>query len=191
MKFALSQRSLTLGLLGAIALATAMPAMARPGVHHGGPARLLQQADGDGNGRVTEAEGLNFLSSRFAEADTDKDGGLTREEVSNFLRAQREANRQSADRQTTDRQNAERRDRPERAPRRMESRVDTMFRAADANRDGKVTLEELQPMAMAMFRAADRNNDGELEAAELRGPRHHRGPGAPQRGQGAAPAVPG
>jgi Ca2+-binding EF-hand superfamily protein len=58
-----------------------------------------------------------------------------------------------------------------------------MFRALDANRDGKVTLEEIRPAAEARFRAFDANGDGAVARDELpRPPRHHR------HGQGQRPA---
>jgi len=177
------KRSLGLGVLGAVLAVTALPALAQPGSqrgpHHGSPGRLMQQADANGDGRVTETEGLNFLSARFAEADGNKDGALTREELQGFLKARWEANRPA---------NA-----PARPWRGMEQRADAMFRAADANRDGRVTLEEVQPLAVALFRAADRNEDGALEVAELRRHRqHHRrgGTDAPQRSPAEAPAAP-
>lgn len=160
-------RSLITGLLG-VTLLGAAPALAQPqpdrGPRHGGPARIFQQADADRDGRVTEAEALNSLSARFSEVDANGDGALTREELGAFLRAQRQARRPAQD------QNAQRPAVP--------SRLDAMFRAADADRNGQVTMEELRPIATALFRAADVNRDGVVEAAELRGPRPHgRGPG--------------
>ena len=50
----------------------------------------------------------------------------------------------------------------------MEARAEALFRAADANGDGRVTLAELQPVAQAFFRMADRNGDGFLTPDELR-----------------------
>ena len=183
-------RFLSLGLLGAGLVATSLPAFAQapgqngaPGAHGApgapgassqtqvqvergprGPARLLAMADADRDGRVTETEALNALSARFAEADTNKDGGLTREEVTAFLQSQWQAHRPEGERRAPS----------ERARQGMESRLDAMFRAADADRDGRVTLDEMRPIALALFRAADKNNDGALEASELRGDRHRR-----------------
>ncbi|MDQ1079618.1 EF-hand domain-containing protein [Pseudoroseomonas cervicalis] len=193
-------RFLGIGLLGA-ALATAtLPALAQPappppqagqpgqpgqpGRHHG-PSRLFEMVDTDRDGRITETEALNALQARFAEADANRDGGLTLQEVKDFLRSQAEARRPAG---------SERREVPERVRQRMEQRVDAMFRAADADRDGRVTMDEARVVMLALFRSADRNNDGVLEASELRGqgPRHHRrgpgGEGGPRGGQTPAPA---
>jgi hypothetical protein len=41
------------------------------------------------------------------------------------------------------------------------------FRAADANRDGKVTAEELRPHSEAWFRTHDANGDGHLTRREV------------------------
>ncbi|WP_419896688.1 EF-hand domain-containing protein [Roseomonas sp. USHLN139] len=178
-------RFLTLGLLGAGLVATSLPAFAQAPaaapqsqapqaqapqsqtqVERGprGPARLLAMADADRDGRVTETEALNALSARFAEADTNKDGGLTREEVTAFLQSQWQAHRPEGERRAPS----------DRARQGMQNRLDAMFRAADADRDGRVTLDEMRPIALALFRAADKNNDGALEASELRGDRHRR-----------------
>ena len=45
-----------------------------------------------------------------------------------------------------------------------------MFRAVDANRDGKVTQEELRPAVEAMVRSLDANGDGGITLDELPGP---------------------
>jgi Ca2+-binding EF-hand superfamily protein len=42
-----------------------------------------------------------------------------------------------------------------------------MFRALDADRDGRVTPTEIQPVAEAWFRAFDANADGALTPDEL------------------------
>lgn len=198
-------RFLGIGLLGAALATAALPALAQPappppqagqpgqagqpdqpGRHHG-PSRLFQMVDTDRDGRITETEALNALSARFAEADANRDGALSLQEVKDFLRAQFEANRPAGER-------GERRGPPERARQGMEQRVEAMFRAADADRDGRVTQEEARAVMLALFRSADRNNDGVLEASELRGhgPRHHRrgpgGEGGPRGGQTQAPA---
>ncbi|WP_159995983.1 EF-hand domain-containing protein [Roseomonas sp. 18066] len=165
-------RFLTLGVLSATIVATSLPAFAQAPapapnsqtqvqVERGprGPARFLAMADTDRDGRVTEAEALNALSARFAEADANKDGGLTKDELTAFLQSQWQAHR--GDRGAP----------PERARQAMETRLDAIFRAADADRDGRVTMDEVRPIALALFRAADKNNDGALEVSELRGHR--------------------
>ena len=50
------------------------------------------------------------------------------------------------------------------------------FRAADANRDGKVTLDELRPMAEGIFRMMDANGDNAVTPDE-----------APRRGRQRPP----
>lgn len=192
MTSSLANSKLAMGLFGVALAAAALPAMSRDamaqpggGPRHGAHARLFQQADADRDGRVSEAEALNFLSARFAEADANKDGALERSEVRDHLRAQRQGQGQN--------QGGERRPVPERVRNAMEGRMDTMFRAADADRDGRVTMQEVRPIAVALFRAADANADGALEVSELRGRRHHqhrRGADAPAPGAQPSPQAP-
>ena len=153
---------LRLGLLGTALTVLALPALAQQSPapeagRHGPPAmRLFQEADTSRDGRVTEAEAMDLLATRFAQADADRSGGVSRAELGDFLRSQfrlRHANATPSDT----------------APPRAQARLDGFFRAADANGDGQVTLEELRPLALAAFRAADRNGDGALEPQELRG----------------------
>jgi Ca2+-binding EF-hand superfamily protein len=177
-------------LLGAALIATALPAMAQPrpdGPHHGPgrwQARIFDQADANKDGRVTEQEAVAYLDARFAEADANRDGALTPEELHQYIRAQIDANRPEG---------RERREPSPRAVQAMQEREATFFRIADANRDGRVTLEEIRPVALAMFRAADRNGDGVLERAELRperGPGHRRGPAPAPTPAPQAPVTP-
>ena len=67
----------------------------------------------------------------------------------------------------------------------MQERGAAMFRFIDVNGDGRITFEELRPMAEAAFRAADRNADGALSRDELQ----RRGPEG--RGDRPVPATPG
>lgn len=169
------KRSLAFGFLGVALAAAALPALAQRGPGSI-PMRIFEQADANHDGRVTEPEAMDFLAARFAEADVDHDGALTPEELGNFLRAQIAAYRPGPG------AGREQRQPPPEAQRRMAERQARFFRMVDANRDGRITMDELRPMAAALFRAADANGDDALEPAELRGHRGPPGPGREHRG---------
>jgi hypothetical protein len=121
--------------------------------------RFFGAADANHDGRVTEAEAWTALAARFADADTNKDGGLTWDEFRAHLQAQaatRRGDRPAPPAARTDR---------------MESRAQDFFRGVDADRDGKVTMPELRPFFDATFRAHDLNNDAALSRDEIRSPR--------------------
>lgn len=134
------------------------------------------RADANNDGRVTLDEGRVWLQARFAEVDQNRDGGVTVDEFMAYMQSRRPAGRSAP--------------RPEMLAR-MRANVERGFRFLDANADGRVTMEELLPVAQAMFRVADANTDGALTREEvMRGGRpapmpRHREEGAP-----AAPATP-
>ncbi|WP_158292241.1 EF-hand domain-containing protein [Paracraurococcus ruber] len=180
-----------MALLGAAILAgAAAPALAQPapppaggpgGAPGGppgprgerGPGAMFNQFDTNRDGRVTWDEAWGVIQQRFQAADTDRDGGLTQDEMANARL----------------RPGAPRPEGPPPGPQR-ERMVGMMFRALDANRDGKVTPEEIRPAAEARFRSFDANGDGAVTRDELPTPpprRDHRGPG----GDRPAPTQPG
>ena len=116
------------------------------------------RADTDGDGRVSRAEaeaaGSKRSSEWFEKLDTNKDGYVTRDEISN-AKATRHAD--------------------------MKARFDERFKDADANNDGQLSLDEVQaklPRLADRFSALDKDKNGSLSREELAsgGPGHHRRP---------------
>ncbi len=158
------------------------PGMGGPGSHrpHYGPrggngfamGEAFARADTNNDGKVTREEAMAWVQLRFTEVDADKDGAITVEEWRAYHDARRPQNR---------------RPRGERMREGMQQRGLAMFRFIDVNLDGRVTMDELRPMAEAAFRALDANSDGAVARDELRhrrpdgqrGPRGQRGPGQP------------
>ena len=187
-------RTMRLALLGT-ALFAAVPAMAQPappppapgaspaapgpegrrGPAQRGPGAIFARFDANGDGRVTMDETWTYVQARFAEADRNKDGVLVLEEALAAPMMPRPEGGPAAGR-------------PEPARPGHARMVAMMFRAIDANRDGKVTLEEIRPAVEGRFRALDANGDNGVTLDELPTPprhgMHHGGPGG---GPGAGP----
>jgi Ca2+-binding EF-hand superfamily protein len=134
------------------------------------PVQMFQRLDLNKDGQVTRAEFDARRSGRaqaqapqraqrgeqrFARLDTDRNGALTRAEF--------DAGRQLRE-QRTDR-------RGERMQRRGANGgrfAGHMFAIADANKDGRVTLQEAQSAALHHFDMADANRDGQVTRDERR-----------------------
>jgi hypothetical protein len=116
------------------------------------------RADTDGDGRVSRAEAEAASSKKSAEwfdkLDTNKDGYVTQDEISQAKSTRR------AD---------------------MKARFDERFTEADANKDGQLSLDEVQakmPRLADRFTTLDKDKNGMLSKDELAngGPGHHRRP---------------
>jgi hypothetical protein len=122
-------------LVAALALPVAAQAQRSPWGGRDSPGGLLggdpMDADTDRDGRATHDEIWTWLRQRLDHADRDRDGRLS----------------------------------PQELPDRPGARA--TFRAADADRNGHVTPEELRPMADMWFRARDANGDGALTRQEV------------------------
>jgi Ca2+-binding EF-hand superfamily protein len=114
------------------------------------------RSDKDGDGRVSRAEATSAGAERsgvwFDKLDADKDGYITKDEM-NKARETRHG--------------------------RMREKSEEHFKAADANSDGQLSLDEVQakmPRLAERFTALDADKNGLLSKEELRSGRAHRQP---------------
>lgn len=145
----------TLSTCLALAALIAAPAMA--GDAPRGESRVMK-ADTNGDGRISRDEATAANSQRNAEwfdkVDRDKDGYVTSEELKEARQAWRGKSR--GDRK---------------------AHMAERFKEADANSDGKISLDEAQarmPKLAERFSELDADKDGLLSKEELRRGHHGR-----------------
>jgi Ca2+-binding EF-hand superfamily protein len=113
----------------------------------------FKKADADGNGMLSRAEvekSMPRLAEKFDEIDTNKDGQLSRGELSAWKKAHKGERQAKA---------AER------------------FKHADTNGDGRISRAESEqnaPRLAKKFDAIDANKDGQLTQEELRAYRENK-----------------
>ncbi len=150
---------------------------------NGGPARLFELLDRDGDDRVTLAEVLEARQERRARLDLDGDGAVEQEE---FV-----AGVDKSLARRIDRLEESQRPRAKRMLERLDSDGDgrvsetersawvgRMFERLDTNGDARLTQDETRARVERMFARADVNGDGAIdrqEAAQMRR-RHGQGP---------------
>lgn len=115
------------------------------GGFRGGPEKMLEQLDVNGDGAITMEEFKAAGEARFAKVDTDGDGLLTAEEMAAGKEARNEE--------------------------RQAKRIARHIERIDENGDGMVSLEEMQAAsekrAAKMFDRLDEDGDGTISAEEL------------------------
>lgn len=118
--------------------------------------RRFQELDGNRDGRIGRDEYLAYGRSLFVLLDRDRDGRITRAEFEQALSAGAAPPPS---------------DRPNRGPGMRPPAIDPQIRAAfdriDTNRDGFVTLAELDAARLAAFQQMDANGDGRLTRDEI------------------------
>lgn len=131
-------------VIGAAAFAGVSQADRGWGGKHGfgGPARMLEQFDADGDGRLTQAEIDAARTERFAKYDTNNDGALSLEEFSGLFQE---------------------------VSRPMMVRA---YQKLDPNGDASVTAEEFDRPFANLVERHDRDGDGALSRSDMKRGHH-------------------
>lgn len=140
--------------LGFVALSAALGGTAYADMGKGnmggmgfGPGARLETMDGDKSGDVTFEEFKKAAGERFTLADTNKDGKVTVEEMAAAIEKMR-----------------------------AEMMAKRMIERVDIDKDGAITLAEIEKGQQEIYALMDRNDDGKLvqDEMERRGKGHGR-----------------
>jgi Ca2+-binding EF-hand superfamily protein len=137
-------------LLSALAAATVIVpavALADRGERGERAEHMLERVDTDKNGAISQAEFTASRVARFDNADANKDGLISKEEMVDQIER-----------------------------RRAERRVEWMFERVDSNNDGALSKAETEAVAEKRFARLDRDDSGSIEKDEMRrfGKRGHK-----------------
>lgn len=152
--------ALIAALAGVFAVTATAPAFAAqdPAKKEKRLTRMIKRADINGDGKISQSELARGLAVTFAALDTNKDGALSTDEVSN-AKASMKAHRKQA------RAAGEGRIHFVKFPaKRMSKRFDKI----DANGDGKLSESELARVSERMFKRRDKDGDGYLTNADFK-----------------------
>ncbi|MBX3413412.1 MAG: hypothetical protein KF708_12050 [Pirellulales bacterium] len=115
--------------------------------------QIFQQADGDNNGYLDEAESRNYLGTNaFSQVDTDNNKMIFEEEWLAYFQAIEETN-------------------ASRSEVRIGDNGSSLFQLLDANGDGRLSVRELRQLK-AMLEQWDRDRDGSIQREDM--PRRYR-----------------
>lgn len=149
----------------------------------GGQSANLIQFDANKDGTITRAEVSAGLDAQFKAADTNADGKLDALEFQKYNDA-RKAERKARIESWRAKRQAEGGDTRERPPHDRQGRNFDPMKNMDWDRDGFISPDEFASRTRAQAMRADRDGDGNIQVADLqkkreRGGRHGRRPGAP------------
>lgn len=146
---------------------------------------MFKRLDSNGDGKLTLSEvperGRPMVENMLSELKRDKDGSISKEEfLASTGRFQENRRRPAAERAAEGERKPEGERRPdgERRPEGERRPLPRFFEKIDANRDGRISAEELAK-ASELFKELDENGDGQLDPRELLGPPMGRGEGGP------------
>ncbi len=105
----------------------------------------FKEMDSNSDGRVTAAEHETAAATKFGAADANKDGSLTKGELTGFMV-----------------------DEKGKSGRKAEKKSDKKISKLDANGDGVLTQQEFADGHKQMFSKADANGDGALTMEEMK-----------------------
>lgn len=120
-------------------------------------ARMVKRLDTDKDGKVSKQEMEAAMNATFAAVDTNKDGFLSKQEIEagkDALKAYRQKVKAEPGANLA-------------KPAPMPKGVIKHFDKIDANKDGKLSKEELDRVADRMFERRDANKDGFITADEF------------------------
>lgn len=139
----------------------------------GGAAEMVKTImafDKNGDGKISKEELPERMQGMFDRADTDKDGFLSKDEITKLAGARAGTGPQGG---------------PEREGRgpggRPGGRPDAVFAALDTNNDGVISADEIKASVISLAKL-DKNGDGKITEDEVR-PQMPMGRGGP-RGEG-------
>lgn len=140
----MSRLTLALALFGAMAIVPATALAMEPYLPKS--PKAFSKADVDANGKVTAAELTPRAEKRFERIDTDRNGAVSAAEIDVSLQKalERRRDRILADLDTNKDGAISRAE--------LDASVDRLIAAADADRDGGVTLDEARKYRLAKLR---------------------------------------
>lgn len=148
----------------------------------GGQSMHLIQFDANKDGTITRAEVTAGLEAQFKAADTNGDGKLDALEFQRYNDA-RKAERKARIEAWRAKRQAEGGDTRERPPHDRSARNFDPMKNMDWDRDGFISPDEFAARTRAQAMRADRDGDGNIQVADLQKKRGHgrhgRGRGAP------------